>query len=149
LNINEYFLLILKRETDFHEESQTPSSRNEVLDGHYESGASPLKREKEDKIRNILVDIKILRLQNLLLEQQLEERSQQIAYLKRKLKEMSHAGKKSIEKEQKMKELILNLESQSLTFREECLKNSEELIKRGAEIEVNFKRKHGNNFNRK
>lgn len=98
---------------------------------------SPLKREKEEKIRNILVDIKILRLQNLLLEQQLEERSQQIAYLKRKLKEVSQIAKRNYEKEQDMKELILNLEAQGLKFREESVKNSEEVIKKGGEIEVN------------
>ena len=100
---------------------------------------SPRKYEqelKDGKIKNILVDMKILRLQNLLLEQQLEERSQQIAGLRRKLKDSTFSTQKSVEKEQKMKELVFSLEAQSLKFREECLKSNEEVVKKGLEIEV-------------
>lgn len=107
------------------------------MDNNINSRNNP-SAEKDSKIRNILVDIKILRLQNALLEQQLEERSHQIAYLRSKMKEVSISNKKSQEKEQKLKELTLSLEAQSLKFREENLKNSEELIKRGLEIEVSI-----------
>ncbi len=132
------FLLICSSESDqLIEENQTPSSQQEIQEVVSRSQAMGGMQD-EKKIRNILVDIKILRLQNVLLEQQLEERSQQIASLKRKLNEASHAGHRNTEREQKIKELILNLEAQSLKFREESLKNSEEILKKDSEIEVNF-----------
>lgn len=89
-----------------------------------------------DQMRNIMVDMKILKLQNGLLEQQLEERSRQIASLQRKLKEKVQKTKKATQNEQKMKELILAVEAQSLKFRDENLKNSEELKVKDFEIEV-------------
>lgn len=120
------------------EESQTFSTQNQITgtDSKYEELWQT--HEKEDRIRNILVDIKILRLQNALLEQQLEEKSQQIANFRRKMKELAATGRKNQEREQKMKELVLKLEAQSLKFREESLKNSEELMKKETEIHVIF-----------
>ncbi len=108
------------------ENSETSTNRNN--DGY----------AKGDNVRNIMVDVKILRLQNVLLEKQLEERSQQIGYLRRKVKESQTKKQKIREKEQKYKELLLNLEAQCLKFREEGLKTSEELIKKKTEIDVPY-----------
>lgn len=124
-------------ETDeLREESQTFSTQNQITDPKYEDIWQT--HDKEDRIRNILVDIKILRLQNALLEQQLEEKSQQIATFRRKIKELAVTSRRTHEREQKMKELVLKLEAQSLTFREESLKNSEELMKKESEILVSL-----------
>lgn len=109
------------------ENSETSTNRDERNNEAYAKG---------DNVRNIMVDIKILRLQNILLEKQLEERSQQIGYLRRKVKDSQTKKQKIREKEQKYKELLLNLEAQNLKIREEGLKSSEELMKKKAEIEV-------------
>lgn len=123
-------------ETDrFVRESPAFSIQNNIIETKHLKEAEK-NMMKKDPMRNILVDMKILKLQNALLEQQLEERSRQIAGLQSKLQDTIHKTKKSNQNEQKMKELVLTVEAQCLRFREESIKNSEELKIKDSEIEV-------------
>ena len=126
----------LETETDrLRGESPAFSIQNHISETKHmkETGKNRL---ANDQMRNILVDMKILKLQNTLLEQQLEERSRQIAGLQRQLKDTIHKTRRKTQNEEKLKELVLAVEVQGLKFREESLKSLEELKVKDSEIEV-------------